>query len=57
MPTNDQEARAQADEQGPARLPYEPPRLEVLELRPEEQLLRCTRVSQRQCGSGWRKHS
>jgi hypothetical protein len=30
----------------PTRRPYEPPKVEVLELRPEEQLLACSRLPQ-----------
>ncbi len=57
MPTDDQQTRPQVEKRSQDRLPYEPPRLEVLELRPEEQLLACTRVSQHHCGSGFRKLS
>ncbi len=57
MQSDDGEARPRAEEPGPVRRPYEPPRLEVLELRPEEQLLLCTRVSHHHCGDGYRKHS
>ncbi len=59
MQCDDRNARVRPEGTAPSRRPYEPPRLEVLELRPEEQLLQCAKIdnSPHSCRLGPRKHS
>ena len=49
MRAKGQDIRPRAKEGKVERLPYEPPRLEVLALRPEEQLPECLDICQSTC--------